>query len=157
MLSTMHHDDKIGDNGKPEIVEFYNKTKAGVDALDQKVRHYTTYHKTSRWLLAVFYNILDLWAYNAFVLHKPRPSVLPDINTTPISISLCIWRAIDQAKYAEQSTIPKWFECSHRLGTWSSFSCNWSTKIGAGARWAYLEETLHGLSTRQWLKGETAA
>ena len=38
----MHHDDKIGDSGKPEIVEFYNKTKAGVDALDQKVRHYTT-------------------------------------------------------------------------------------------------------------------
>ena len=42
VLSTMHHDDKIGDSGKPEIVEFYNKTKAGVDALDQKVRHYTT-------------------------------------------------------------------------------------------------------------------
>ena len=81
VLSTMHHDDKTGDNGKPEIVEFYNKTKAGVDALE-KVRHYTTYHKTSRWLLAVFYNILDLWAYNAFVLHKLRPSVLPGINTT---------------------------------------------------------------------------
>ena len=35
----MHHDDKTGDSGKPEIVEFYNKTKAGVDVLDQKVRH----------------------------------------------------------------------------------------------------------------------
>ena len=32
LLSTMHHDDKIGDSGKPEIVEFYNKTKAGGDA-----------------------------------------------------------------------------------------------------------------------------
>ena len=39
LLSTIHHDDKIDDSGKPEIVEFYNKTKAGVDVLDQKVRH----------------------------------------------------------------------------------------------------------------------
>ena len=70
LLSTMHHDDIIGDSGKPEIIEFYNKTKAGVDALDQKVCHYTTYHKTPRWLLAVFYKILDLLAYNAFILYK---------------------------------------------------------------------------------------
>ena len=75
LLSTMHHGDKIGDSGKAEIVEFYNKTKAGVDALDRKVCHYTPYRKTSRWLLAVFYNILDLLAYNAFVLYKLRPPV----------------------------------------------------------------------------------
>ena len=62
LLSTMHHDNKIGDCGKPEIVEFY-KTNEGVDALDQKVCHYTTYRKTSRWPLAVFYNILDLSTY----------------------------------------------------------------------------------------------
>ena len=76
----MHHDDKIGDRSKSEIVEFYNKTKAGVEALDQKVRHYTTYRKTSRWPLVVFYNILDLLAYNAFVLYKLPPSVEPGIN-----------------------------------------------------------------------------
>ena len=40
LLSTMHHNDKIGDSIKPEIVEFYNRTKAGVDALDQKVLHF---------------------------------------------------------------------------------------------------------------------
>ena len=37
LLSTAHQYDKICESGKPEIVEFYNKTKAGVDALDQKV------------------------------------------------------------------------------------------------------------------------
>ena len=41
LLWAMHHDDRTGDSGKPELVEFF-KTKAGVDALDQKVRHYTT-------------------------------------------------------------------------------------------------------------------
>ena len=46
LLSTAHQSDKIGESGKPEIVEFYNETKAGVDALNQKVRHYTTYRKT---------------------------------------------------------------------------------------------------------------
>ena len=82
LLSTMHHDDKIRDNGKPEIVEFYNKTKVAVDTLDQKVRYSTTYRKTSRWPLAVFYNILDLSAYNEFVLYKLRPPVVPGTNMT---------------------------------------------------------------------------
>ena len=41
LLSSLHHNSNIVESGKPEIVEFYNKTK-GVDALDQKVRHYTT-------------------------------------------------------------------------------------------------------------------
>ena len=56
-----------------EITEFYNQTKAGVDALDQKVRHYSTYQKTKRWHQAVFYNILHITAYNAFFLSKLRP------------------------------------------------------------------------------------
>ena len=42
----------ITEKCKPEIVEFYNETKAGVDALDQNVRHYSIYRKTY-----VFYNI----------------------------------------------------------------------------------------------------
>ena len=41
LLWAIHHDDRIGDSGKPELVEFF-KTKAGVDALDQNVLHYTT-------------------------------------------------------------------------------------------------------------------
>ena len=63
-------------------VEFYFKTKVGVDALDQKVRHYTTYCKTSRWPFAVFYNILDLLIYNALVLYKLGRPVVPGINMT---------------------------------------------------------------------------
>ena len=70
LLSSLHHNSNIAESGKPEIVEFYNKTKAVVDVLEQKVRHYTTYRKTYHWPLAVFYNILDISAYNAFVLFK---------------------------------------------------------------------------------------
>ena len=73
LLSSLHHNSNIVASGKPEIVEFYNKTKAGVNALGQKVRHYTAYRKTNHWPLAIFYNILDISAYNAFVLVKLRP------------------------------------------------------------------------------------
>ena len=73
LLSSLDHNSNIAESGKPEIVEFYNKTKAGVDAFDQKVRHYIIYRKTYRWPLAVFYNILDISAYNTYVLFKIRP------------------------------------------------------------------------------------
>ena len=36
LLSTYHHDDKI-ENGRPAIIDFYNKTKSGVDTLDQLI------------------------------------------------------------------------------------------------------------------------
>ena len=70
LLSTAHQSDKIGESGEPEMIEFYNETKAGVNALDQKVRYYTTYHKMKRWPMAVFCNILHIAAYNAYVLFK---------------------------------------------------------------------------------------
>jgi len=36
LLSSLHHDSAIcSDTGKPEIIEFYNKTKGAVDMLDQ--------------------------------------------------------------------------------------------------------------------------
>ena len=54
LLSTAHQSDKIRESGKPEMVEFYNKTKVGVDAIDRKVRHYTTCSKMMRWPMAVF-------------------------------------------------------------------------------------------------------
>ena len=39
LLSSLHPITNITESGKPLIVEFYSKTKAGVDASDQKVRH----------------------------------------------------------------------------------------------------------------------
>ena len=51
LLSSLHHNANITKTRKPEIVKFY--TKAGVDALDQKVRHYSTYCKIHQWPLTV--------------------------------------------------------------------------------------------------------
>lgn len=42
---------------KPEIVSYYNYTKAGTDALDQKAQHYSADRKINRWPMAVFYSV----------------------------------------------------------------------------------------------------
>ena len=60
LLSTLHQTNEIAQSGKPEIIEFYNQTKAGVDALDQKVDHYSTYQKTKHWPQTVFTIFLTL-------------------------------------------------------------------------------------------------
>ena len=49
MLSTMHHDINIDEEDpkrRPEIIKFYNKTKIGVDLVDQMVQTYTCRRQT---------------------------------------------------------------------------------------------------------------
>ena len=43
LLSTMHHDRTVATDNqkKPEIIDYYNITKAGVDTMDQLVRSYS--------------------------------------------------------------------------------------------------------------------
>ncbi|XP_063226688.1 piggyBac transposable element-derived protein 4-like [Bacillus rossius redtenbacheri] len=53
---------------KPEVVLFYNSTKSGVDTLDQVSRHYSVKKGTKRWPLAIFYDLVDLAALNAYRL-----------------------------------------------------------------------------------------
>lgn len=71
LQSTLHKDEKIDQSlqRKPEIINDYNKTKGAVDTLDKMVATYTTKRKTNRWPVVVFSNILDISAYNAFVLY----------------------------------------------------------------------------------------
>lgn len=43
----MHNNNSVGsETKKPEIILFYNDTKAGVDALDQKFPNYSTSRKS---------------------------------------------------------------------------------------------------------------
>ncbi|XP_005917063.3 uncharacterized protein LOC121813594, partial [Haplochromis burtoni] len=55
---------------KPNTVTLYNKTKCGVDVMDQMVREYTVRKGTRRWPVAVFYNMIDMAALNAHVLYQ---------------------------------------------------------------------------------------
>ena len=70
LLSTLHHDSAIcSDSGKPEIIEFYNKTKRAVDMLDQTCARHTVQRATRRWALAVFYSMINIAAVNALVIY----------------------------------------------------------------------------------------
>ncbi|XP_056120044.1 piggyBac transposable element-derived protein 3-like [Rhinichthys klamathensis goyatoka] len=72
ILSTVHTAVGItsGQKRKPETVTYYNKTKVGVDVLDQMARKYSVKAPSRRWPVAVFYNILDLAAINAHILYN---------------------------------------------------------------------------------------
>ena len=71
LKSTFHHDTEIReerDDKKPQVVIDYNRTKGAVDNVDKLVRTYSTIRKSRRWPMVVFGNLLDLAAYNAYVL-----------------------------------------------------------------------------------------
>uniref|UniRef100_A0A8C1HMV5 PiggyBac transposable element-derived protein domain-containing protein n=1 Tax=Cyprinus carpio carpio TaxID=630221 RepID=A0A8C1HMV5_CYPCA len=77
LMSTFHRDAKVSDKDhkKPEIILHYNQTKGGVDNLDKVVATYTCQRKTARWPMVIFFNMLDVSAYNSFVLWtKINPS-----------------------------------------------------------------------------------
>lgn len=72
LLSTQHQSFTVPvENNlkrKPEVVLFYNSSKSGVDTLDQVSRHYSVKKGTKRWPLAIFYDLVDLAALNAYRL-----------------------------------------------------------------------------------------
>ena len=73
LLSTMHSDNDIDpETGKPEIILYYNKTKAGVDRVDQLCHNYSVQRRTKRWPLAYFYNTLNLSGVNSQVIYEAK-------------------------------------------------------------------------------------
>ena len=79
LLSTMHDDDTISDaiHQKPEMILFYNKTKAGVDTMDQMCSRYTSQRRTCRWPLAFFFNILDIGSLAAYLIYYENNKMIP--------------------------------------------------------------------------------
>lgn len=69
LLSSMHDDDHIGESGKPEMIEFYNKTKGGVDVMDQLLGEYSCQRMRKRWPLSLFFNMIDLTALAAYIIY----------------------------------------------------------------------------------------
>nr|CAI5822734.1 unnamed protein product [Callosobruchus analis] len=68
-ISSMHHSVSVVDD-KPEIIDFYNSTKSGVDTLDQKCANYSCLRRTQRWSMTVFLRLVDMSTVNSFVLYN---------------------------------------------------------------------------------------
>ena len=77
LLSTMHRDAKVdAETKKPEIIQFYNSTKGGVDTVDQLCGNYSVSRKTRRWPLCVFFHLVNIAGVNGQILfNKTRKSV----------------------------------------------------------------------------------
>lgn len=70
LLSSMHSGKVIDENSKPEIINFYNSTKGGVDTFDQMMHTSSVSRKTRRWPLRFFYGMLDQAGINCDVIHQ---------------------------------------------------------------------------------------
>ncbi|CAK6975328.1 piggyBac transposable element-derived protein 4-like [Scomber scombrus] len=79
LMSTLHRDGQLCDqeHRKPEMIMDYNATKGGVDNLDKLVTAYSCKRKTLQWPLVIFFDMLDISAYNGFII---RMSLSPEWN-----------------------------------------------------------------------------
>ncbi|XP_036958596.1 piggyBac transposable element-derived protein 4-like [Acanthopagrus latus] len=70
LMTTLHRDAAVStrEDKKPNAILDYNRNKGGVDNLDKVTGTYSCQRKTARWPMVVFFNMLDVSAYNAFVL-----------------------------------------------------------------------------------------
>ena len=72
LASSMDNDVSIIEDDaqkRPKIIHFYNK-KTGVDLVDQMVQTYTCKRATPRWPFALFCNMLDIAALNAYTIFQ---------------------------------------------------------------------------------------
>lgn len=61
---------------------YYNKTKIGVDTMDQMLTRYTTHRRTNRWPLAFFYNILDVASLASYIIYYENNKMLKKRQTS---------------------------------------------------------------------------
>lgn len=82
LMSTLHKDAAVssGSDKKPTIIHDYNKNKGGVDNLDKLTATYTCQRMTRRRPMVVFYNILDVSAYNALYCGATKGGTQPKKN-----------------------------------------------------------------------------
>ena len=69
-LSSQHASTEIASSPKqkPVIIEYYNSTKGGCDAADQRIATYSVKYASRRWHVVAFCNIIDISALNAYIL-----------------------------------------------------------------------------------------
>ncbi|CAK1595330.1 unnamed protein product [Parnassius mnemosyne] len=79
VMSTMHHDNSIdvstGEKQKPEMITFYNSTKAGVDVVDELSSSYNVSRNSKRWPMTLFYGVLNMAAINACIIYRANKNV----------------------------------------------------------------------------------
>ena len=59
LLSNVHNSKALSDyKKKPLVIVDYNKSKSGVNKLDQQIKEYRSYRATARWPCVIFYSLI---------------------------------------------------------------------------------------------------
>lgn len=72
LLSSMHRNVSIDRDSRkllPETVKDYNELKCSVDIADKMMKDHTTKVPAKRWVMQVFYNLLDMSILNSYLLY----------------------------------------------------------------------------------------
>nr|CAH7754571.1 unnamed protein product [Callosobruchus chinensis] len=79
LMSTFHLtpdiDPRTEDKKKPEVITFYNCTKAGVDVVDELSASYDVSRNSRRWPLTIFFAMLNCAGINALVIHSANTGI----------------------------------------------------------------------------------
>ncbi|XP_072384595.1 uncharacterized protein [Diabrotica undecimpunctata] len=72
LVSGLDHNNKLLETAKklPDIIDFYNITKVGLDVLDQTGANYKVGRRTRRWPQAIWFGIMDVAGVNGHVLYN---------------------------------------------------------------------------------------
>ena len=89
LLSTFHHRTEISEGRprKPQIINDYNRSKGGVDTLDQCVHVYSCSRKSNRWPTKLAFNMVDVMAYNAHVIFISHIQAGTETNFTNVAFT----------------------------------------------------------------------
>ncbi|CAH2093109.1 unnamed protein product [Euphydryas editha] len=70
LLSSCDEDGVVkSSSGIPDMIEFYNQTKGGVDSFDQMCTQMSCSRKTNRWPMALFYGMLSIAFVNSYIIY----------------------------------------------------------------------------------------
>ncbi|VEN50428.1 unnamed protein product, partial [Callosobruchus maculatus] len=103
LLSSMHHTDLVNkESNKPEINEFYNSTKSGVDSLDQKCASYSCSRRSRRWPLTIFFAMLNISTVNSRTLYI---AAKPEDKMTRKKFNVLLGKALIQEHLQERLSL----------------------------------------------------
>ena len=55
---------------KPEIINYYNKTKGGIDSMDRMLGEYTMKRQSLRWPLAFLCNMINVNGLASYIIYR---------------------------------------------------------------------------------------
>ncbi|CAJ1076398.1 piggyBac transposable element-derived protein 4-like [Xyrichtys novacula] len=70
LISTKHRQPAVeeGPKKKPKMITDYNHCKGAVDTPDQLIHNFSCQRRSRRWPRTLFFNMLDISAYNAYII-----------------------------------------------------------------------------------------